>query len=331
MKKHLSLTIFALPISYAMMLNFASPARVEQKQNIFEHNPTFQYKFSANIMLNLASEGPVAEKNSLSHAQDQAKFAGIMNFAQKQNLSQRYLSEIMQVVADKFVGAEYKAGLLDESNKETLIINLTQFDCVLFVETVLAIARGVAVQDYSPQTFVNHLKDQRYRNGELNGYCSRLHYFSEWISDNQKRGTVTNITANLGAVTVNKTLNFMSQHRQSYPKLANNDAEYQCVVNMEESLKRLKFNYIPTNQIYNVYNQLQPGDIIAIATDIQGLDVTHTGLVYKTGNEVGLIHASPSGSVKVSRDLEAFVSQVEDAIGIVVARPQDPRYGISAK
>jgi hypothetical protein len=100
---------------------------------------------------------------------------------------------------------------------------------------------------------------------------------------------------------------------------------------MEKSLKSLKFNYIPTKEISKVYNQLQPGDIIAIATNIEGLDVTHTGLVYKTANDVGLIHASPSGSVKVSRDLETFVSQVEDAIGIVVARPKDPRYGISGQ
>ncbi|MCT7948868.1 DUF1460 domain-containing protein [Ancylothrix sp. C2] len=331
MKKLLGLAIFTFPISYGVMLNFASLARVEQKQNSQAETQRFEPKITANIMAELASGGPAFQRNPISHPQDQGKFAALMQFAQKYQLSQRPFGEILQVIADKFLGAEYKAGLLDESNKETLIINLAQFDCVLFVETVLAMARGVAMQDYSTQTFANHLQDQRYRNGELNGYCSRLHYFSEWISDNEKRGNVTNITANLGGFTVNKTLSFMSQHRQSYPKLMNNEAEYQCVVNMENSLKSLKFNYIPTNQIYQVYNQLQPGDIIAIATDIEGLDVTHTGLVYRTGNEVGLIHASPNGVVKISPDLETFVSQVRDSIGIIVARPNDPRQRISGK
>lgn len=331
MKKLLGLAIFAFPISYELMLNFASRARLETKQNNLVQNQTFQPTLTANLIGNLASGGAASQINSLFHTQDKAKFAALINIAQKQQLSQRSFGEILQVIADNFLGAEYKAGILDELNKETLVVNLMQFDCVLFVETVLAMARGVAIQDYSTQTFVHHLQDQRYRNGELNGYCSRLHYFSEWILDNEKRGTVTNITQQLGGVSVNKTLNFMSQNRQSYPKLIHNEAEYQCVINMENSLKSLRFNYIPTNQIHRIYNQLQPGDIIAIATDIDGLDVTHSGLVYRTGNEVGLIHASPGGAVKISPDLETFVSRVTDSIGIVVARPNDPRKRIDGQ
>ena len=44
------------------------------------------------------------------------------------------MGNIVQTVAEQFLGAEYRAGLLDKSPYETLVISLTQFDCLLFVE-----------------------------------------------------------------------------------------------------------------------------------------------------------------------------------------------------
>lgn len=254
------------------------------------------------------------------------RFRRVMEYAQAQQLYQRPMGEIIQAIALKFLGTPYAAGLLDKSDREQLIISLDGFDCVLFIETVLAIARGVSVQDYSYLTFGDRLLDQRYRNGQLNGYCSRLHYFSDWIADNQNRGIVENITPKLGGIPLNKKLNFMSQHRSSYPQLANDDTNYQCIVNTENQLDKLTINYIPKNQIHTLYNRLQPGDIVATTADIEGLDVTHTGLVYRNSDgSIGFIHASPSGEVKISRDLQTYIEDVEGMTGIILARPNDKR------
>lgn len=253
-------------------------------------------------------------------------FAPVIEYAVQKQLHQRSMGEIMQAIADYFVGSPYEAGLLDESDGENLVITLNGFDCVLFVETVLAIARGVAVENYSYQTFANNISQQRYWQGEMDGYCSRMHYFSEWIADNHKRGNVKNIAVDLGGLRVNKQLYYMSQHRWNYPQIANNDANYQCIVNMEDNISRLNIDYIPYSDIRSVYSQLQPGDIIAVATEVDGLDVTHTGLVYRLpdGN-IGFIHASPAGRVTVAYDLHRYIWNVESAIGILVARPVDPR------
>jgi hypothetical protein len=272
---------------------------------------------------NLYAQTPTED---IPKTKDGERFRRVMQEAIAQKLHQRPMGEVVQAISQEFLGAAYKADLLDQSKEETLVVNLNQFDCVLFVENVLAIARGVAVQDYSYATFVNHLRDQRYWDGQINGYCSRLHYFYEWIYDNQKRGTIQNIGQQLGGVSLNKTLNFMSKHRQSYPPMANDDATYQCMIEREGQLNGVAIEYIPTKQIRRVYSQLQPGDIIAVATNIPGLDVTHTGLVYRQANgNMGFIHASPAGQVTIARDLERYVSRVEHAIGILVARPLDPR------
>lgn len=262
----------------------------------------------------------------IPQTKDGERFRRIMQQAIAQNLHQRPMGEIMQAIAQQFLGAAYKADLLDQSKEETLVVNLHQFDCVLLIETVLAIARGAAVQDYSYSTFVNHLRDQRYWDGQVNGYCSRLHYFAEWIYDNQKRGTVENLGLKLGGVPLAKKMNFMSTHRQSYPPMAKDNANYQCIVQREAQLDGVTVDYIPTNKIRSVYSQLQPGDIIAVATNISGLDVTHTGLVYRQPNgNIGFIHASPAGQVTIARDLQRYVSRVDRAIGMLVIRPLDPR------
>ncbi|MEB3341501.1 N-acetylmuramoyl-L-alanine amidase-like domain-containing protein [Okeania sp.] len=253
------------------------------------------------------------------------KFKPVMEYAIKHNLAELSMAEIMQAIADYFIGTPYKAGLLDKSNQESLVISLDGFDCVLFVETVLALSRGIAIKDYSYLTFVNHIIDQRYSEGKIDGYCSRLHYFSGWIADNQKRGNVRDIGFELGGKRLNKQFFFMSKNRWSYPQISGNNKNYQCIVNMEDSISQLKTNYIPYDKISSIYSQLKPGDIIALATEINGLDVTHTGLVYRNfdGN-IGLIHASPSGKVTVAYDLAKYIWNVESAIGILVARPVDP-------
>lgn len=255
-------------------------------------------------------------------------FDKIISNLSKNNISSQSLGNIMQKVAENFLGAKYKAGLLDRFNKETLVISLTEFDCLLFIETVLALSRNLALQEYNYQAFANNIVNQRYWNGNLNGYCSRLHYFSEWIYDNHKRNNIEDISITIGGISQQKKLDFMSKHRSSYPRLIQDDTNYQCIVNMEKNLtiQGVPTNYIPKQEIKNIYQQLKPGDIIGVTTNIEGLDVTHTGLAYSSADgKVGFIHASPIGTVTIARDLQNYVEHISKSTGIVVARPIDPR------
>lgn len=258
---------------------------------------------------------PQADQNQLTQLLQQAP-----------QLQQQSWPQLLQTIAAQFEGAAYKDGLLDQSPQEDLVLSLSQFDCVLFVETVLAIARTLTVENPSPQVFSDAVQTQRYRQGQRQGYCSRLHYFSEWIADNQRRGLVENITPALGGIPLPKQLNFMSQHRQSYLQLKSNQANWDCIQAMETRLQSLRLSYIPQAKIKSIEGSLKPGDIIAIATQIPGLDVTHTGLVYQMPNQAkGLIHASPGGHVRIASDLATYVANVDQSIGVIVARPRNPQ------
>jgi hypothetical protein len=254
--------------------------------------------------------------------QELTRFNEVLLSAERQKLSTKPFGQVVQTIAQQFLGATYQDGLLNQTPTETLFLSLKKFDCVLLVETVLAIARNVVQQDNSVQGFAQNVAAQRYRSGQLQGYCSRLHYFSDWIADNEKRGLVQNITAKIGGTTFPKQLNFMSQHRKSYPQLKS-DSEYRCIQQVEANLARsLTLSYVPTQQIRKTYAQLQSGDIVAVATAIPGLDVTHTGLVERQANgSINFIHASPGSVVKRATDLQTYVSRVEESVGMIVARP----------
>jgi hypothetical protein len=237
-------------------------------------------------------------------------------------------SDRLEFFALKLLGQPYQAGLLDQSSTEELFLSLTQFDCVLFVEAVLALAHTSTLTHERPPDsstiFAQRVQNLRYRNGVRNGYCSRLHYFSEWLDNNQTHGYLKNLSAELKGVPLNKQLQFMSRHRNSYAPLANSET-YDCIVQMEDRLASLPMHYIPTASIDQIEDQLQAGDIIAIATAVPYLDVTHTGLIYQEQNgRKGLIHASPGGSVRLAKNLSGYVRNVDSAIGIMVARPIEP-------
>ena len=93
---------------------------------------------------------------------------------------------------------------------------------------------------------------------------------------------------------------------------------------MEEQLQDVVLLHVAQDEIRKAYPLILPGDIIALTTDITGLDVAHTGLAYvDEGGNVGLLHASSKGSVLVSEDLAAYVRGNKRQVGIVVVRALD--------
>lgn len=259
-----------------------------------------------------------------------ARFESVMDRALSHREEAASIGALMQEVGLHFEGRPYLAGTLDAPPTETLVVRFDGFDCVTFVETALALSRSAEASDSTYSGFARRLAEQRYRDGERVGYCSRLHYFTEWVADNADRGLVRRLGTDLGGRPLRDTLDFMSTHRSAYERFATNDSLFNCIQDMEERLHRQQrrdpIHYVPQDSIRAVYDQLRAGDILAFVTSIDGLDVAHTGLVYvpEDGgpNDVGVLHASLDAGVVVSPDLQRYVQSIDSQIGIVVARPQ---------
>jgi len=225
-------------------------------------------------------------------------------------------------IGKTFIGTPYVAKTLEIGPQEQLVITLEGVDCTTFVENVLAF--GLLKKEAHPdfESFVKALETIRYRDGKLNGYGSRLHYFSEWISNNEVKGLLQNCTKDMGGIQVARELNFMSQHRELYPFLED-DANFKAIVAAEENLNRQNIFVLPREAIKKNEELIEPGDIIALTTTIPGLDVTHTGFAIRMAdNRIHLLHASTSGQVEISEvPLVTYLKKIRNNTGIMVARP----------
>jgi hypothetical protein len=241
-----------------------------------------------------------------------------------EGLKDKAIGDAIVEIGKSFLGTEYVAGTLEiNAPAEKLVVNLTGLDCVTFVENCLTFARCLKKRKTTFDAYKNELEYIRYRDGKIDGYASRLNYFCDWIFENENKGIVKNISADLGGIEYNKTINFMSTHTKSYKQLSDK-TELDGIIAAEEAINSRYHYYIPKKSISKIYDQLQNGDIIATTTTIAGLDVTHTGYVYK-GDDGGtyFLHASSkSKEVIISQNqLAEYIAEDSKKTGIMVVRP----------
>lgn len=279
----------------------------------------------ASVPLNPLIDPPTAE--------DQNRLTAWVNtLAPGGRKSKGSLNGAAAAVGVMAIGTPYEAFTLekylkaggDASATEPLALSLTKFDCVTLVESSLGVAR-LAANSAQPfwELFGREVEKMRYRGGVRRGFSSRLHYFSEWISDGQSRGLVQDLAKELGGVNDPRPLRFMTEHRASYPGLKT-DKVFDEIGAMERSLDSHPRYFIPTDRIATITDKLQSGDVLAFATSIPGLDVSHAAFAYRDSDGVmRVLHAPLSGgSVEISkRTLSDYVAAIKRSTGIMVARP----------
>ena len=142
-------------------------------------------------------------------------------------------------IASSWIGTPYVNGTLEQRDTEKLIINLRQLDCWTYIESSLAIALTARDSVKSMEKFAAHLQQLRYHDGIIDGYGSRIHYFSDWIRNAESLGYVRDITAELGGIPLKKKVSFMTDFPRLYPKLKD-PVERQKVEN-EKVVTRRRF------------------------------------------------------------------------------------------
>tara|TARA_R110002167_G_scaffold35569_8_gene113552 strand:- start:1809 stop:2654 length:846 start_codon:yes stop_codon:yes gene_type:complete len=234
------------------------------------------------------------------------------------------LGETIVAIGKTFIGLPYVAKTLEIGDKESLVINLHGLDCTTFVENVLAF--GMLLRDGKTDfdSFAANLETIRYKNGKLDGYASRLHYFSEWIANNQAKGLLEDVTAEIGGTEITKDINFMSTHRDLYPFLKDDEGNFEKIQASEHYLNDRPICILPQDRIAANEHLIHSGDIIALTTSIEGLDITHTGIATREKDgRIHLLHASTgSNKVEVSvLPLAEYLKKIKKNTGIMVARP----------
>jgi hypothetical protein len=284
---------------------------------------------------------PVADTPSAPPAfpwsdQDWAIFESKVRWAASEGLDTVALPAAVAAIGRTFVGTAYVPRTLEVEGPEGLVINFRGLDCVTFVENALALARFVKAggarllpaRPAAEAAYAALLTELRYRGGVIDGYASRLHYFSEWVSDNARRGLVADLGGRLGGVRDDEPIDFMSTHPAAYRQLAD-PASLELVRATEAALSARGRTFIPEGRIADASAGIRDGDIIAATSTVAGLDVAHTGLALWVEGSLRLLHAPLVGdSVEISTvSLAERILSIEGQDGILVARPLDRAAG----
>ena len=177
---------------------------------------------------------------------------------------------------------------------EALVAPLDGFDCVTYVESVLALARSG-----EPAGFVEELRTLRYEGGAVE-WGRRNHYMTDWVRRNARAGMVRAVAPGPLGKRVEKTLS-------AVPGLPP---------------KRARFATVPKGRIRALLPRLANGDVLLFASTKAGLDVFHCGFLVLAGGSIRLRHASRSAGRVVEEDLARFLAANRMA-GVIAARPLD--------
>ncbi len=228
--------------------------------------------------------------------------------------------DLVAAIAMLFLDKPYQAGTLEQSGRERLNANLSAFDCTTFVETALALSRCAESGKISVPEFRKNLQSLRYRHGRINGYASRLHYFIDWLSDNEKMKWVVDRSKSLGGIFQRKKIHFMTTHRELYPALKSK-AQLTQMLMIEKILSRRVVRIIGKDKFSMQKSKVNNGDIVAFVTAQEGLDVAHVGFAVRKGKSLRLLHASQKeGKVVISKKtLADYLKSNKRFTGVIIA------------
>ncbi len=276
------------------------------------------YIILSSLLLTLSCCGMSAESENIVYytAQDSVKCEEI--------LTHTFGSKPVSTtdVAKQFLATPYQGGTLDREQTEGIVVRFDSLDCTTFVETVTTLTRCINKGTTDFNSFVKELELIRYRNGVCNGYESRLHYFSEWIYNKQTMDIVEEILPNDLITTEQRSINFMSLNADRYKGITS-DTILNEIEATEAYLSAQPFTYIPKHKVALLTKEtIKEGDIIAIVTDIKGLDISHVGFATFVNGKIHLLHAS-SAKKEVIIDplpLSEYLAKFKHHKGIKVAR-----------
>lgn len=232
--------------------------------------------------------------------------------------------------AKEFKDVPYVAHTLEVNNIEKLVVNLREFDCTTYVETVLALYMCMWQRQYSFTSFCDNLKDIRYRDGNSPDYLERLHYFTDWIENNTSMGFCSEINSPNPPFSSTQTIrvNYMSTYPEKYSFLKSNKDCIPKIKEMENSITGKTYKFIPKSKVNEsslLRKVIQDGDIIATTTSLSGLDIQHLGFAIWHKDGLHMLNASSLHHkvVEEKMTLYEYLQKQKTMTGIRIIRPRE--------
>lgn len=204
------------------------------------------------------------------------------------------LCERTERISARFLGRAYVANPLEggPDTPEVFKASLEGFDCVTYIETSLALARSRSIDE-----FTDELREMRYGNGRIDFY-HRNHYMVDWVTNNEERGIIKDVTTGPQAVVKTRTLSLI----EALPR------------------KTTSFRCFPKRSLNRIQSGIETGDVMLFASTRKTLDVFHAGILIKGKDEISLRHASRAAGRVTEQSLASFTS-AHRMSGMILLRP----------
>lgn len=211
--------------------------------------------------------------------------------------------EIISRVSSEFLDTPYLADTLigGPGVPEALVANFNAVDCFTLVDYVEALARS-----RDQNSFKNSLARIRYTGVNVD-YFSRRHFFSDWFAKSPYNARDITPIISPDYKVSEKQLNRKSDGSEYIPGLG---------------FFTRKINYIPGSSInQKMLGRLKDGDYVGVYSPVEGLDVSHVGIVIRHGGEVWFRNAS-SLAINIKVVDSPFLEYMRPKPGIVVLRSE---------
>ncbi len=194
------------------------------------------------LFVTFLSLSAMSQERIYSNEKDKEIFQKYIN--EVGNCKYQSFSDLIVATAKFFLETPYVGHTL-EIEPEGLVVNLRELDCTTFVETVLALSRTVRDGNASFEKFMGNLKKIRYREGVINDYSDRLHYTTDWIFENERKGLVKNITKYASGKDLDLNLYIMSSNPDRYNQLKGKEELTSKIKEIEKRATARKKCFIP--------------------------------------------------------------------------------------
>ncbi len=206
------------------------------------------------------------------------------------------------------------------------LINFESMDCVTFLENYLAAALTCQQADALPQmpadswileSFLLNLERVRYFGGQNCTWEDRIYYFTQALEELESQGLLQDIGAIAGQP-FRKRIHYLSSNKTKYPGIR----DWSRIAHYEARLSEAGLHWFPLERIEQYAAVAQSGDLVALATDVKGLDVSHCGLIHVHEGALYFTHASSvKKRIVYQQDLDDYLSKRTSITGLFVYRP----------
>ncbi len=225
-----------------------------------------------------------------------------------------------------FENVPYGAGASNSVGIDKTLVCTSVLNCVTFIEMFWAICytqyqlsqiKLQLSQNQIFNLFLTNLNFIKYYDGLNCELHDRIHYFTDALHQLEKKGLLENIGAYNGEP-INKKIFYISGNKKQWSAIKN----WTKIKVIEESMSQRKRYYYPLERIDDYKLYAKTGDIIALATDVPGLDVSHCGYITYRNDSLLFSHASSvKKKVVIEEDLCNYLSKRTSITGIYVYRP----------